>query len=72
MQTSSRPSPAGDMSFNRLHQEGFDHQHDGNESERISENSGDVEELKGTPDLEADSVGPAQEFDDQNDLPDKR
>src|SRR5438105_11058790 len=70
MATSSRPgTPAGDMSFKRLHQEGFDHQHDCDEGESIGEDLRHVEQLEGHPDLEADAVGPPEQFNDQHDLP---
>src|SRR5436190_13487300 len=44
-------TPTGDMSFKRLHQEGFDHQHDCAEGERISQDLGDIEQLERDPDL---------------------
>src|SRR5215203_6087504 len=73
MATSSRPgAPAGDMSFKRLHQKRFDHQHDGNEGESISQDSRDVEQLERNADLEAHAVGTSQQFDDEHDLPDQR
>src|SRR5262249_60276898 len=63
MLTSSRPrAPAGDISFKRLHQKGFDCQHDGDEGESIGQDAGDVEQLKRDPDLEADTVRPPYEF----------
>src|SRR5215475_9233149 len=72
-ETSSRSrSPTGDMSFNWLHQERFDHQHHGDEGESIGENSGHVEQLEGGPDLEAHPVGPPEQLDDEHDLPDQR
>src|SRR6266699_3492230 len=50
--TSSRSrTPAGDMSFKRLHQERFDHQHDGDEGESIGQDARDVEQLERNPDL---------------------
>src|SRR5581483_12492420 len=53
MLTSSRPrTPAGDMSFNRLHQEGFDRQHHRAEGQSIGQYLGHVEQLEGGPDLE--------------------
>src|SRR5712691_1016022 len=73
MLTSSRPgTPAGDMSFKRLHQEGFDHEHDGDEGESIGQDARHVEQLERDPDLEPDPVRPSQQFDDQDDLPDQR
>src|SRR5260370_5601286 len=78
MQTSRRldsgrlGTPAGDMSFKRLHQECFDHQHDGHEGEGIGQDTRDVEQLERDPDLEPDPVGPAKQFDDENDLPYQR
>src|SRR4030081_508730 len=77
MQTSSRRSgrsgaPAGDMSFKRLHQECFDHQHDGDEGEGIGQDAGDVEQLERDPDLEPDPVGTSEQFDDEHDLPYQR
>src|SRR6266571_855312 len=73
MLTSSRPgTPAGDMSFNGLHQERFDHQHDGDEGESIGEDARHVEQLECDPDLEPDPIRPSQQFDDQDDLPDQR
>src|SRR5262245_34544877 len=72
-ETSSRPrSPTGDMSFNWLHQERFDHQHDGDEGESISENSGHVEQLERGPNLEAHPVGTPEQLDDQHDFPYQR
>src|ERR1700694_3526214 len=69
MQTSSRPgAPAGDMSFKRLHQECFDHQHDGDEGEGIGQEARDVEQLERDPDFEPDPVGTAEQFDDEHDL----
>ena len=65
-------TPAGDMSFKRLHQEGFDRQHDGDEGQSIGEDARDVEQLERDPDLEADAVRPAEQLDDQHDLPDQR
>src|SRR5580704_14166694 len=64
--------PAGDMSFNRLHQECFDRQHDEDERNSIGEDAGDVEQLEGDPDLETDAVRSPEEFDDQDDLPYQR
>src|SRR3979409_1971294 len=73
MATSSRGRPpAGDMSFKRLHQERFDHQHHGDEGESIGENPGDVEYLERRPDLEADPVGAPEQLDDEHDLPHQR
>src|SRR5690348_6219080 len=54
--TSSRPgTPARDMSFERLHQARFDHQHDGDEGESIGEDAGHVEQLERGADFEADA-----------------
>src|ERR1700693_1462581 len=67
MQTSSRPAsgclgtPAGDMSFKRLHQECFNHQHDGDEGDGIGQEARDIEQLERDPDLEPDPVGPAEQ-----------
>src|SRR6202162_2715048 len=62
MQTSSLPgTPAGDMSFKRLHQECFDHQHDGDEGDGIGQEARDIEQLERDPDLEPDPVGPAEQ-----------
>src|ERR1700681_2832338 len=73
MQTSSRPgTPAGDMSFKRLHQECFDHQHDGEEGKGIGEDARHVEQLKRDPDFEPDPVGTAEQLDDEDDLPHQR
>src|SRR5882757_5077213 len=59
--TSSRSrTPAGDMSFKRLHQERFDHQHDGDEGESIGEYLGHVEQLECDPDFEPHAVGPPE------------
>src|SRR2546423_5137251 len=61
MLTSSRPgTPAGVMSFNGLHQERFDHQHDGDEGQSIGEDARDVEQLERDPDLEPHPVRPSQ------------
>ena len=60
------------MSFKRLHQEGFDHQHDGDEGERIGQDFRHVEQLERNPDLEAHAVGTPEQLDDQHDLPDQR
>src|SRR5437016_4812124 len=73
MLTSSRPgTPAGDMSFNGLHQKRFDHQHDGDEGESIGEDAGDIEQLERNPDLEPHPVRSSQQLDDQDDLPHQR
>src|ERR1700730_17024709 len=78
MQTSSRldsgrlGTPAGDMSFKRLHQECFDHQHDGDEGKRIGQEARDVEQLERDPDFEPDPVGTAEPLEDADDLPDQR
>src|SRR5262249_13464617 len=73
MLTSSRPrAPAGDMSFKRLHQKRFDCQHDGDEGESIGQDAADVEQLKGDPDLETDTVRPPEQFDNEHDLPNQR
>src|SRR5262245_39738703 len=73
MATSSRSrTPAGDMSFKRLHQEGFDCQHHGDEGESIGQDAGHVEQLEGDPDLEADAIGTPEQLDDQHDLPYER
>src|SRR5215468_4953992 len=67
MLTSSRPrAPAGDMSFKRLHPKRFDCQHDGDEGESIGQDAGDVEQLKGDPDLETDTVRPPEQFDNEH------
>src|SRR5262245_10788175 len=48
MLTSSRlRTPAGDVSFKRLHQKRFDCQHDGDEGESIGQDAGDVEQQIG-------------------------
>src|SRR5215813_12577105 len=73
MFTSSRfRTPAGDVSFKRLHQKSFDCQHDGDEGESIGQDAGDVEQLKCHPDLEADAVGTPEQLDDEHDFPDQR
>src|SRR5262245_58829863 len=43
LMSSGSGAPTGDMSFKWLHQEGFDHQHDGDEGKGVGENLGDVE-----------------------------
>src|SRR3954470_15198976 len=59
--TSSRlGTPAGDMSFKRLHQKCFDRQHDRDEGESIGQEARHVEQLERNPDLEADPVGPPE------------
>ena len=60
------------MSFKRLHQEGFDRQHDGDEGESIGQDAGDVEQLECDADLETDAVGTSEQLDDEHDLPDQR
>src|ERR1700686_5547445 len=78
MQTSTRPAsgflgtPAGDMSFKRLHQECFDHQHDGDEGDGIGQEARDIEQLERDPDFEPDPVGTAEQLDDEDDLPHQR
>src|SRR5438270_8960004 len=63
--TSSRSrTPACDMSFERLHQESFNRQHDGDEGQSIGQNARHVEELEGDPDLEPHAIGAAEQFDD--------
>src|SRR5215468_6363867 len=69
--TCSSP-PAADMSFKRLHQDCFDHQHHGDEGESIGQDLGHVEQLECHADFKADAVGPPEQFDDENDLPDQR
>src|SRR5882724_891332 len=70
--TSSRTEPPSRYSgFKRLHQEGFDDQHDGREAQRIGQQERDVEQLEGDPDLEADTIRPSEQFRDQHDLPDQ-
>src|SRR5262245_46746463 len=72
-ETSSRPrSPTGDMSFNWLHQERFEHQHHGDEGESIGENSGHVEQLERGSDLEAHSAGAPEQLDNEHELPYQR
>ena len=60
------------MSFKRLHQKRFDCQHDGDEGESIGQDAGDVEQLKGDPDLETDTVRPPEQFDNEHDLLNQR
>ena len=73
MRTSSGPRPpAGDMAFKRLNHEGFDDQHHRGERQGVGEQQGDVEQLEGLVDLEADAVRPADQLDDQHDLPHQR
>ena len=48
------------MSFKRLHQERFDHQHDGDEGESIGQDTRHVEQLERDPDLEADAIRAAR------------
>src|ERR1700757_2654320 len=73
MRTSSRSeSPTGRASFKGLHQKGFDRQHDGGEAQRIGEDSCHIEQLERNPDLESDAVRPAQQLDEEHDLPHQR
>src|SRR3984893_3337536 len=73
MSTSSRSlAPAGDMSFKRLNQKRFHGEHDRDECKSISQNSRDVEQLEGDPDLETDSIGSAEELHDEHYFPDQR
>src|SRR4029077_5121829 len=66
MLTSSRPrTPAGDMSFKRLHQKRFDCQHDGYEGESIGQDARDVEQLERDPDLETDAVRTPEQLDNE-------
>src|SRR5450759_2094881 len=65
-------SPAGRASFKGLHQEGFDRENDDNECQRIGKDARHVKQLEGDADLEADAVRPAEQFDDEHDLPDQR
>ena len=61
MTMSSRSrTPAGDVSFKRLHQKGFDCKHDGDEGESIGQDTGHVEQLECDADLEAHAVGPPE------------
>ena len=47
MTMSSRSrTPAGNVSFKRLHQKGFDCEHDGDEGESIGQDAGHVEQLE--------------------------
>src|SRR4029077_4808549 len=65
-------APPGDMSFKWLHQKCFDHEHDGDESQSISQDKRHVEQLERTPDLEADPIRAPKQLDDQYDFPDQR
>ena len=56
------------MSFKRLNQKRFHGEHDRDEGESISQDARNVEQLECDPDLEADAVGPAEEFDDEYNL----
>jgi hypothetical protein len=40
------------MSFNRLHQQGFDGKHHGDEGQSIDQDARDIEQLEGHTDLE--------------------
>src|SRR5580692_3173395 len=73
MWTSSRSgSPTRDISLKRLHQECFDAQHHRDKRESISQDSRDVEQLEGYADLKAYAIWPAEQLDDQDDLPHQR
>src|SRR4249920_1461720 len=73
MTMSSRSrTPAGDVSFKRLHQKGFDCKHDGDEGESICQHARDVEQLECDTDLEANAVGAPEQLDDEYDFPDQR
>ncbi len=60
------------MTLERLHDEGFNRQHDADERQRIGQEQRDIEKLEGAADLEADAVRAAEQLDDKHDLPDKR
>jgi len=61
MAMSSRSrTPAGNMSFKRLHQKGFGCQHDGDEGKSIGQDARDVEQLECDANLEADAIGPPE------------
>src|SRR5512134_427279 len=59
-------TPAGRMSFNGLHQEIFDCQHDGDKGERIAEDRRHVEELEIEVKLKAYAVRPPEQLDDEH------
>ena len=52
-------SPTRDMTFKRLHQEGFDEEHDCREGQGVGEQQRDVEQLESGIDFEPDAVRPA-------------
>src|SRR6266852_6337609 len=63
--TSSRPkSPAGCASFKGLHQQNLDRQHDGDEGERVGQDTCHIEQLERNANLESDAVRPAEQLDD--------
>src|SRR5262245_59972783 len=68
---SGAAAPTGCMSFNGLHQKKLNDEHDCHECQRVGEDGSDVKELEEGIDLEADTVGAAEQFDDEDDLPDQ-
>ena len=60
------------MSFNGLHQEIFDCQHDGDKGKRVAEDRRHVEELEIEVKLEAHPVRAPEQFHHENDFPDER
>ena len=50
------------MSFKWLHQKCFDHEHDGDECQSISQDARHVEQLERNPNLEADPIRAPQQL----------
>src|SRR5262245_7668294 len=65
-------TPAGRMSFNGLHQEIFDCQHDGDKGKGVTEDRRHVEELKIEVKLEAHAVRSSEQLHHENDFPNQR
>src|SRR5438105_12068848 len=57
--------------FKGLHQDGFDREHHRHETERIGEQTRNVEQLEGNADLETDAIWASEQFGYQDDLPDQ-
>src|ERR671911_533747 len=65
-------APAADMTLERQQNRPFDHLDHYDESDRVGENRGDVEQLEMQPDLKADPARAAEQLGHQDDLPDQR
>src|SRR3984957_1066239 len=70
--SSGAASPADCASFKRLYQKAFDHEHEGDERDRIAQYPGHVEQREGRAQHEAHAVGASDQLDHEHDFPDDR